>query len=53
MDVVPNMTPQALIMKSLKHFTGRRSLQAKIISDNGTTFQAAIIDLPSVRVTYS
>ena len=53
LDVVPNMTPEALIIRSLRHFTARRGLPAKIISDNGTTFQAAIIDLPGVRVTYS
>ena len=34
-DVVPNMTPEALIMRSLRHFTARRGLPAKIISDNG------------------
>lgn len=40
LDVVPNMTPEAFV-RSMRRFTARRGLPTKIISDNGTTFQAA------------
>jgi hypothetical protein len=40
LDVVPNMTAEAF-MRSLRRFTARRGLPSKIITDNGTTFQAA------------
>jgi len=54
LDIVPNMTPEAFI-RSLRRFAARRGLPSKIISDNGTTFQAAskmlisLMNDPSVR----
>lgn len=48
LDVVPNLTPEAFV-RSLRRFSARRGLPSRIVSDNGTTFQAASKTLSQLR----
>ena len=41
LDLVPNLSTEAFI-RSLKRFAARRGLPAKMVSDNGKTFKAAV-----------
>ena len=47
LEVVPGLSTPAFI-RSLKRFTSRRGLPAKMISDNGKTFKAAAKELHSI-----